>query len=149
MPDRGAGRAAGGLAEAGGAGPDAARVAYLRNRLIVALVFDRICGVFVPAVLAASCLTLAGWLLAGSPAEEAFSAALAVLIIACSCALGLATPAALMVACGRGARLGIFITRYEALESSRAVDVMVLDKTGTVTARPPRRQSPPRQASMR
>ena len=94
---------------------------------------DRICGVFVPAVLVASGLTLAGWLLAGSPAEQAFSAALAVLIIACPCALGLATPAALMVACGRGAQLGIFIKRYEALESSRAVDTVVLDKTGTVT----------------
>jgi cation-transporting P-type ATPase A/B/Cu+-exporting ATPase len=94
---------------------------------------DRICGIFVPAVLAASALTLAGWLLAGSPAERAFSAALAVLIIACPCALGLATPAALMVACGRGAQLGIFITRYQALESSRAVDTVVLDKTGTVT----------------
>jgi Cu+-exporting ATPase len=94
---------------------------------------DRICGVFVPAVLVASALTLAGWLLAGSPAERAFSAALAVLIIACPCALGLATPAALMVACGRGAQLGIFITRYQALESSRAVDTVVLDKTGTVT----------------
>ena len=79
---------------------------------------DRISAVFVPAVLVASGLTLAGWLLAGSPAERAFSAALAVLIIACPCALGLATPAALMVACGRGARLGIFITRYQALESS-------------------------------
>ena len=94
---------------------------------------DRICGIFVPAVLVASALTLAGWLLAGSPAEQAFSAALAVLIIACPCALGLATPAALMVACGRGAQLGIFITRYQALESSRAVDTVVLDKTGTVT----------------
>jgi P-type Cu+ transporter len=94
---------------------------------------DRICGVFVPAVLAASALTLAGWLLAGSPAGEAFSAALAVLIIACPCALGLATPAALMVACGRGAQLGVFITRYQALESSQAVDTVVLDKTGTVT----------------
>jgi P-type Cu+ transporter len=94
---------------------------------------DRICGVFVPAVLVASGLTLAGWLLAGSTAEHAFSAALAVLIIACPCALGLATPAALMVACGRGAQLGIFIKRYEALESSRAVDTVVLDKTGTVT----------------
>jgi Cu+-exporting ATPase len=94
---------------------------------------DRICGVFVPAVLVASALTLAGWLLAGSPVERAFSAALAVLIIACPCALGLATPAALMVACGRGARLGIFIKRYEALEASRAVDTVLLDKTGTVT----------------
>ncbi len=94
---------------------------------------DRICGVFVPAVLVASGLTLAGWLAAGYPAEHAFSAALAVLIIACPCALGLATPAALMVACGRGAQLGIFIKRYEALESSRAVDTVVLDKTGTVT----------------
>jgi P-type Cu+ transporter len=94
---------------------------------------DWICGIFVPAVLVASALTLAGWLLAGSPAEQAFSAALAVLIIACPCALGLATPAALMVACGRGAQLGIFITRYQALESSRAVDTVVLDKTGTVT----------------
>ena len=94
---------------------------------------DRICGIFVPAVLVASALTLAGWLLAGAPAERAFSAALAVLIIACPCALGLATPAALMVACGRGAQLGIFITRYQALESSRAVDTVVLDKTGTVT----------------
>jgi cation-transporting P-type ATPase A/B/Cu+-exporting ATPase len=94
---------------------------------------DWICGIFVPAVLVASALTLAGWLLAGSPAEQALSAALAVLIIACPCALGLATPAALMVACGRGAQLGIFITRYQALESSRAVDTVVLDKTGTVT----------------
>jgi heavy metal translocating P-type ATPase len=95
---------------------------------------DRICGVFVPAVLLISAATLAGWLLAGSPAEPAFSAALAVLIIACPCALGLATPAALMVACGRGAQLGIFIKRYEALESSRAVDTVLLDKTGTLTA---------------
>jgi P-type Cu+ transporter len=94
---------------------------------------DRICAVFVPAVLAASGLTLAGWLLAGATAESSFSAALAVLIIACPCSLGLATPAALMVACGRGAQLGIFIKRYEALEASRAVDTVVLDKTGTVT----------------
>ncbi|HYB87305.1 MAG TPA: heavy metal translocating P-type ATPase [Streptosporangiaceae bacterium] len=94
---------------------------------------DRISAVFVPAVLVASGLTLAGWLLAGSPAEQAFSAALAVLIIACPCALGLATPAALMVACGRGAQLGIFISRYQALESSQTVDTVVLDKTGTVT----------------
>ena len=94
---------------------------------------DRICGVFVPVVLAASALTLAGWLAAGSPAEPAVSAALAVLIIACPCALGLATPAALVVACGRGAQLGIFIKGYQALEASRAVDTIVLDKTGTLT----------------
>jgi cation-transporting P-type ATPase A/B/Cu+-exporting ATPase len=94
---------------------------------------DRICAVFVPAVLACSVLTLAGWLLAGSSASHAFSAALAVLIIACPCALGLATPAALVVASGRGAQLGIFIKGYRALESSRAIDTVVLDKTGTVT----------------
>jgi P-type Cu+ transporter len=95
---------------------------------------DRICGVFVPVVLAAAALTLAGWLAAGSPAEPAVSAALAVLIIACPCALGLATPAALVVACGRGAQLGIFIKGYPALEASRSVDTVVLDKTGTLTA---------------
>ncbi len=94
---------------------------------------DRICAVFVPAVLACAALTLAGWLLAGSPAGHAVSAALAVLIIACPCALGLATPAALVVASGRGAQLGIFIKGYQALESSRRIDTVVLDKTGTVT----------------
>jgi P-type Cu+ transporter len=94
---------------------------------------DRIAGIFVPSVLALAAVTLAAWLLAGAPAERAFSAALAVLIVACPCALGLATPAALMVACGRGAELGIFIKGYQALESSRAVDTVVLDKTGTVT----------------
>jgi heavy metal translocating P-type ATPase len=96
-------------------------------------VADRICGVFVPAVLACAAATLAGWLLAGSPAEHAFSAGLAVLIIACPCALGLATPAALVAASGRGAGHGIFVKEYQALESSRAIDVIVLDKTGTVT----------------
>jgi P-type Cu+ transporter len=95
---------------------------------------DKISGVFVPAVLAMAAVTLAGWLAAGSSAQHAFSATLAVLIIACPCALGLATPAALVVACGRGARLGIFIKGYQALESSRSVDTVVLDKTGTVTA---------------
>jgi P-type Cu+ transporter len=94
---------------------------------------DRICGVFVPTVLAGAALTLAGWLLAGSPAEHAFSAALAVLIIACPCALGLATPTALVAATGRGAQLGIFIKGYQGLETSRSVTVVVLDKTGTVT----------------
>jgi Cu+-exporting ATPase len=94
---------------------------------------DRICGVFVPAVIAAAALTLAGWLAAGAPAERALSAGLAVLIIACPCALGLATPAALVVACGRGAQLGIFIKGYQALEASRSVDTVLLDKTGTIT----------------
>jgi P-type Cu+ transporter len=94
---------------------------------------DRVCAVFVPCVLLASALTLAGWLLAGGQGEHAFSAALAVLIIACPCALGLATPAALVVASGRGAQLGIFIKGYQALESSRRIDTVVLDKTGTVT----------------
>jgi cation-transporting P-type ATPase A/B/Cu+-exporting ATPase len=94
---------------------------------------DRISGVFVPAVLACAAATLAGWLLAGSPVSPAFSAGLAVLIIACPCALGLATPAALVAASGRGAANGIFVKGYQALESSRSVDVVVLDKTGTVT----------------
>jgi Cu+-exporting ATPase len=94
---------------------------------------DRICSVFVPTVLAAAALTLAGWLAAGASPERGFSAALAVLIIACPCALGLATPAAMVVACGRGAQLGIFIKGYQALESSRNVDTVLLDKTGTIT----------------
>ena len=96
-------------------------------------VADKISGVFVPAVLGCAAATLAGWLLAGSTAGHAVSAGLAVLIIACPCALGLATPAALVAACGRGARSGIFVKEYQALESSRSVDVVVLDKTGTVT----------------
>jgi heavy metal translocating P-type ATPase len=96
-------------------------------------VADRISGVFVPAVLACAAATLAGWLLAGSPVSSAFSAGLAVLIISCPCALGLATPAALVAASGRGAANGIFVKGYQALEASRSVDVVVLDKTGTVT----------------
>ena len=95
---------------------------------------DRVSGVFVPLVLVAAALTLAGWLLAGAPAERAFSAGLAVLIIACPCALGLATPAALVAACGRGAQLGIFVKGHQALESSGLIDTVVLDKTGTVTS---------------
>jgi cation-transporting P-type ATPase A/B/Cu+-exporting ATPase len=95
---------------------------------------DRVSGVFVPLVLVAAALTLAGWLLAGAAAEHAFSAGLAVLIIACPCALGLATPAALVAACGRGAQLGIFVKGHQALESSGLIDTIVLDKTGTVTS---------------
>jgi len=94
---------------------------------------DRISGVFVPTVIVISMVTLAGWLLSGSSSEHAFSAALSVLIIACPCALGLATPTALLVASGQGARRGIFFKGYQALEISRQVDTVVLDKTGTVT----------------
>ena len=103
------------------------------QKAAVQRVADRVCGVFVPAVLVGAGLTLAGWLLAGSTTGHAVSAGLAVLIIACPCALGLATPAALVSACGRGAKLGIFIKGYRALETSRSVAVVVLDKTGTVT----------------
>ena len=94
---------------------------------------DRIASVFVPIVMAISLVTLVVWLLFGDSKEEAFSAALSVLIIACPCALGLATPMALLVATGRGASLGIFFKGYQALEASRQVDTVVLDKTGTVT----------------
>ncbi len=94
---------------------------------------DRIAGVFVPVVLVIAVVTLAAWLLASGPSQQAFSAALSVLIIACPCALGLATPTALLVASGRGARLGIFFKGYQALEASRQVDTVVLDKTGTIT----------------
>jgi Cu+-exporting ATPase len=95
---------------------------------------DRISAIFVPTVLVLAAATLVGWLAAGGAPSHAFAAALAVLIIACPCALGLATPAALVVACGRGAKLGIFIKGYAALESCRTVDTIVLDKTGTITA---------------
>ena len=94
---------------------------------------DRISAVFVPVVIAAAAVTLTGWLAAGQPAGEAFTAAVAVLIIACPCAMGLATPTAILVGSGRGARLGILIKGPEMLESTRAVDTIVLDKTGTVT----------------
>ncbi|GAB3185604.1 heavy metal translocating P-type ATPase [Nesterenkonia halophila] len=95
---------------------------------------DRIAGVFVPVVLAVAVLTLGAWLLIGAAPEEAFTAAVAVLIIACPCALGLATPTALLVGTGRGAQLGILIRGPEVLEASRGIDAVVLDKTGTVTA---------------
>ena len=95
---------------------------------------DRVAGVFVPVVLLIAVLTLAYWLLTGAGAETAFSAAVAVLIIACPCALGLATPTALLVGTGRGAQLGILIKGPEILESTRQIDTIVLDKTGTITS---------------
>ncbi|MFE4466778.1 heavy metal translocating P-type ATPase [Oerskovia sp. NPDC056781] len=94
---------------------------------------DRISAVFVPIVLVLAVLTLGGWLLAGASTQFAFTAAVAVLIIACPCALGLATPTALLVGTGRGAQLGVLIKGPEVLESTRRVEVIVLDKTGTVT----------------
>ncbi|MGC2998208.1 heavy metal translocating P-type ATPase [Streptomyces sp. G35A] len=94
---------------------------------------DRISGVFVPVVIALALATLGFWIGNGSGLTAAFTAAVAVLIIACPCALGLATPTALMVGTGRGAQLGILIKGPEVLESTRKVDTIVLDKTGTVT----------------
>src|SRR5574337_202104 len=94
---------------------------------------DRVSAVFVPAVLIVASLTLAGWLLVGQPVAAAFTAAVAVLIIACPCALGLATPTAILVGTGRGAQLGILIKGPEVLESVKDIDTIVLDKTGTIT----------------
>ena len=94
---------------------------------------DRVSAVFVPIVIGLSLVTLATWLLVGGSASAAFTAAVAVLIIACPCALGLATPTALLVGTGRGAQLGILIKGPQILESTRRVDTIVLDKTGTVT----------------
>ena len=94
---------------------------------------DRVSVVFVPVVIAVAVVTLAGWLAAGQPAGAAFTAAVAVLIVACPCAMGLATPTAILVGTGRGAQLGILISGPEVLESTRAADTIVLDKTGTLT----------------
>ncbi|WP_410907679.1 heavy metal translocating P-type ATPase [Puerhibacterium sp. TATVAM-FAB25] len=99
----------------------------------VARLADRISAVFVPVVLVLAVLTLAGWLLATGDVDAAFTAAVAVLIIACPCALGLATPTAILVGTGRGAQLGVLIKGPEVLERTRTVDTVVLDKTGTVT----------------
>ncbi|MHA6760111.1 heavy metal translocating P-type ATPase [Streptacidiphilus sp. PAMC 29251] len=121
-----------------GADTQLARMARLveqaqHGKAAVQRLADRISAVFVPVVLVISLGTLLTWLLVSGSATEAFTAAVAVLIIACPCALGLATPTALMVGTGRGAQLGILIRGPEVLESTRAVDTVVLDKTGTVT----------------
>ena len=94
---------------------------------------DQISGVFVPIVIAVSLLTLVGWLLAGGSVQAAFTAAVAVLVVACPCALGLATPTAILVGSGRASQLGILIKNAEILEQTRSIDTMLLDKTGTVT----------------
>jgi Cu+-exporting ATPase len=94
---------------------------------------DRVAAIFVPAVLLVAATTMAGWLLAGKPAASAFTAAVAVLIVACPCALGLATPTAILVGTGRGAQLGILIKDPKLLETIEGVDTVVFDKTGTLT----------------
>jgi Cu+-exporting ATPase len=103
------------------------------SRAPVQRLADRVSTVFVPVVLVIALGTLVAWLLAGQGANAAFTAAVAVLIIACPCALGLATPTAIMVGTGRGAQLGIVIKGGEVLEATRTVDTAVLDKTGTIT----------------
>ncbi|MGB4918606.1 MAG: heavy metal translocating P-type ATPase, partial [Propionicimonas sp.] len=109
-----------------------AEQAQSRKAAVQTLV-DRVVSVFVPAVLVVSLLTLVVWLIVDGGPRSAFSAALSVLIIACPCALGLATPTALMVGVGRGAQLGILIKGPDALEASGVIDTVVLDKTGTLT----------------
>ncbi len=125
-------------ATAVGAGTQLAQMARLvteaqAGKAPVQRLADRVSAVFVPVVIAVAVVTLAGWLAAGQPAGAAFTAAVAVLIVACPCAMGLATPTAILVGTGRGAQLGILIKGPEVLESTRAADTIVLDKTGTIT----------------
>ena len=103
------------------------------GRAAVQRLADRVASVFVPAVVVLAALTLCVWFAVGSAPSDAFTAAVAVLIISCPCALGLATPLAVMVGTGRGAQLGVIIKGAEVLEDTRRVDAVVLDKTGTVT----------------
>jgi Cu+-exporting ATPase len=121
-----------------GEGTQLARIAQLvedaqSGKAEVQRLSDRVSGIFVPVVIAIAVATLGFWLGGGFPTTAALTAAVAVLIIACPCALGLATPTALLVGTGRGAQLGILIKGPEVLESTRKVDTIVLDKTGTVT----------------
>jgi len=121
-----------------GADTQLARMARLvedaqNGKAAVQRLADRVSGVFVPIVIVLAAATLGFWLGSGGGAAQAFTAAVAVLIIACPCALGLATPTALLVGTGRGAQLGVLIKGPEVLESTRRVDTIVLDKTGTVT----------------
>ncbi len=121
-----------------GAGTQLAQMARLvsdaqSGKAEVQRLADRVSAVFVPVVIGLALLTLIGWLVAGGSVSAALTAAVSVLIIACPCALGLATPTALLVGTGRGAQLGILIKGPQVLESTRKVDTVVLDKTGTVT----------------
>ncbi|MDO4304745.1 MAG: heavy metal translocating P-type ATPase [Bacillota bacterium] len=104
----------------------------------IARLADKIAGIFVPAVMGIAVITFAVWLLAGGGFEEAMSSAIAVLVISCPCALGLATPVAIMVGTGVGARNGILIKSGDALQSARDIDTVVLDKTGTITEGKPK-----------
>ncbi|MGA9872158.1 MAG: heavy metal translocating P-type ATPase [Rhodococcus sp. (in: high G+C Gram-positive bacteria)] len=128
------------VVEAAAVGPDTALAGMIRlvdaaqsGKADLQRLADRISGVFVPIVFVLAALTFAGWLVGSGDVDRSVSAALAVLIIACPCALGLATPTALMVASGRGAQLGVFIKGHQALEATRTVDTVVFDKTGTIT----------------
>ena len=103
------------------------------SRAEVQRLADRVASVFVPAAIVIAFVTLAGWFFTGHDANEAFTAAVAVLIIACPCALGLATPLGIMVGTGRGAQLGVIIKGGEILEDTRAIDAIIIDKTGTIT----------------
>lgn len=104
----------------------------------IARLADKIAGVFVPVVMAIAAVTFIIWLLAGGGFEEAMSCAIAVLVISCPCALGLATPVAIMVGTGVGAKNGILIKSGDALQAARDIDTVVLDKTGTITEGKPK-----------
>lgn len=128
------------VVEAAAVGPDTAFAGMMRlveeaqsGKARAQRLADRVAGVFVPVVIVIALATIAAWLAFGGSVASAVGAGLAVLVIACPCALGLATPIAVMVATGRGAQLGIFLKGYQALDTSRLVDTVVFDKTGTVT----------------
>ena len=128
------------VVEAAAVGPDTRFASLVRlveeaqtGRAAAQRLADRVAGVFVPCVLAIAAVTATAWLIIGGSADHTVSAALSVLLIACPCALGLATPTALMVASGRGAQLGIFFKGQGALEASRKIDTVAFDKTGTLT----------------